>query len=101
VAKAKAEQRDRALDVENEIRQAWLDLETARANAESARAEVASAEAAYQVVALRVEAGKGILLEQLDALQALNRARAMYAEALYMQQEAIAMVRRAVGEVAR
>jgi outer membrane protein TolC len=98
VAKAHADLKNVQLDVENEIRQAWLDVDTAAANAESARAQIASAEAAYSVVALRVAAGKGILVEQLDALQALHRARAMLAEALFMHQESIAMLRRAVGE---
>jgi outer membrane protein len=84
------------LDVEREVRVAWLDLETATANALSAGVSVRSAEASYRVVADRFAAGRGILVEQLDALEALTRARADLADALYEQQFAAVRLQRAV-----
>lgn len=48
---------------------------------------------------VRVEAGKAILVEQLDALAALTRARANLAQALYEHQLALAKLSRAIGEI--
>ena len=89
--------RQEELNVERDVRQAWLDLQTAAENAASAQASVESAQAALNVVRLRVEAGKGILLEQLDALQAFSRARADLARALYDHALARGRLERASG----
>lgn len=96
-AKAQADLSDAEIAVESEIRQAWLDLETAQANTASAEGSVKAAQSAYDVVALRVSAGKAILVEQMDALQALTEARADLAQATYELNIAIAKLRRASG----
>ncbi|MGV3615962.1 MAG: TolC family protein [Fimbriimonas sp.] len=96
-ARAEGLLRQEELNVERDIRQAWLDVRTAAENARSAETSVVSAQAAYEIVRLRVEAGKGILLEQLDALQALSRARADLARATYDQALALAKLDRASG----
>jgi outer membrane protein len=96
-AKAQAELSDVAIAVENEVRQAWLDVETAKSNAASAEVSVKAAQSAYDVVALRVSAGKSILVEQLDALQALTEAKADFAQAIYEQNLALARLDRATG----
>lgn len=96
-ARALAEEADAAIAVENEVRQAWLDVETAKSNAASAQASVKAAQAAYDVMALRVSAGKSILLEQLDALQALTEAKGDLSQATYEQAVAVARLDRAAG----
>jgi outer membrane protein TolC len=103
-AKARA-MRDRAgaelalarLGVEKQVRQAALDLETAKANLDSARAAVAAARSSYEVVAVRVEAGRAILLEQLDALEVLTRSRSDLAKARLDLMTSVARLERATG----
>ena len=96
--RAQAEADRWKLQVEKEVRQAWLDIETAAQNYRTAEAAIVAAQAAYDVMAVRVEAGKAILVEQLDALAALTRARANLARALYEHQIAIAKLIRVIGE---
>jgi len=95
--KADAGVRQAELAVEKQVRQAWLDVQTAQANAVSAEAAVKAAQAAYDVTALRVSAGKSILVEQLDALEALIRARTDLAQATFDQVLAVARLNRAAG----
>jgi outer membrane protein TolC len=95
--RAEAQLREAELTVNKEVRQAVLDLQTAQTNAASAEAAVRSAQAAYDVIALRVQAGKSILVEQLDALQVLTQARADLARATFDVQIAIARLLRAAG----
>ncbi len=95
--RTESELRDLELRVSNEVRQAWLDAETAARNHQSAETAVQAAQSAYEVVTIRFQAQKSILLEQLDALAALNRARANTARALFNHAVAVARLRRAVG----
>lgn len=95
--RAQGQLRQSQLNVEKEVRQAWLDLQTAQENARSAQASVEAATASYEAVRLRVEAGRAILLEQLDALQTLTQARAELARALYDHSLAVARLQRASG----
>lgn len=97
--RAQAEADRMKIQVEKEVRQAWLDIETAAQTYRTAEAAVVSAQAAYDVMVVRVEAGKAILVEQLDALAALTRARANLAQALYEHQLALAKLSRAIGEI--
>jgi outer membrane protein len=96
---ARSEEQRVALKVEKEVRQAWLDIETAAQNYRTAESALVAAQSAYDVMVVRVESGKGIQLEQLDALAALVRARANLAQALYEHQIAVARLDRAVGLV--
>lgn len=73
--RAEAELVAARLQVEKEVRQALLDYNTARANVASADAAVVAAESSYAIVVARVEAGKAILLEQLDGLDFLTKTR--------------------------
>jgi outer membrane protein TolC len=52
---------------------------------------------AYDVMVLRVENQRSILLEQLDALAALTQSRANLAQALYDHSIAVARLQRAIG----
>jgi outer membrane protein len=95
--RAEAEVKDIELRVATEIRQVWLDVDTAGQNYRTAQAAVQSAQAAYDVVVLRVQNQKSILVEQLDALAALVQARTNVAQALYDHSIAIAKLQRAIG----
>lgn len=96
-AKADSGLRQAELAVEKEVRQAWLDVKSAQANAASASAAVRAAQSAFDVMALRLSAGKSILVEQLDALETLTRARADLAQATFDQVLAVAKLNRAAG----
>ncbi len=85
------------LMVEKEVRQAWLDLQTAGANIASSEASLRSAESAYQIIELRVKAGKSLLVEQLDALSEVSQAKADLAQSTYDQLLALARLHRAAG----
>jgi outer membrane protein TolC len=72
-------------------------METAAENHRAAESIVQSSQAAYDVVALRVETQKSILVEQLDALAALTQARLNLSQALFDHSIAVAHLRRAIG----
>ncbi len=95
--RADAERRDLELRIANEVTQAWLDVGTAAENYRSAQTGLQSAQASYDVTALRVQNQKGILVEQLDALAAVVQARGSVAQALYDHALAVARLQRAVG----
>jgi outer membrane protein TolC len=92
-----AELADVELRVATEVRQARLDIATAVENHRAAEAIVASSQAAYDVVVLRVENQKSILVEQLDALAALTGARTNLAQASFDYAIAHARLDRAIG----
>ncbi len=95
--RATAELQDIERKVENEVRQAWLDVETASANYRTAQASLIAMQSAYEVMVLRVQNQKGLLVEQLDSLATLTQARSNVAEALYDHANAVARLDRAVG----
>lgn len=97
VAQASAEAEGVRIRVQKEVRQAWLDLETADRNLESAEAELSASQSAFEVITLRFETGRSILVEQLDALASLTRARSNRALALFDQRLALARLDRATG----
>lgn len=96
--RAEAELHQTELRVANEVQQAWLDVQTAEQNYRTAQAALQAAQSAYEVIALRVQAQKSILVEQLDALAALTQARANLAQALYEHLIAAARLQRAIGK---
>ncbi len=91
--------RGQQLQVENEVRQAWLDIETAAATIATAEAALKDAEEAYRVATLRVNEGKAPLVEQIDALAALTEARTRLLEAQTEHKLAQARLLRAIGEL--
>jgi outer membrane protein TolC len=91
--------RAQQLQVENEVRQAWLDIETAAANIATAEAALKDAEEAHRVATLRVNEGKAPLVEQIDALAALTEARIRLLEAHTEHVLAQARLLRAMGEL--
>ncbi len=97
--RAEAELREAEQRVALEVRQAWLDIETAAQNYRTSLAGVEYAASAYEVVALRVANQKSILVEQLDALAARTQARAALAQAIFDSAMANARLLRAQGRV--
>ena len=97
VAKAEAQLRMVQLQIEREVRQAWLDVQTAQANLDSSESAVKSAQSSYEIVVLRVQAGKSIPLEQMDGLTALNEAQADALQAQFELRMAKARLNRAMG----
>lgn len=97
-ARAEADLASAKLQVEKEVRQSLLDYETALENLKSATASAQAASSAYDVISVRVEAGKAILLEQLDALDLLTRARTDVAKARLDLLTAFARLSRSTGE---
>ena len=79
------------------MRQSLLDYETAAANLSSAVAAAEAASSAYEIIALRVDAGKAILLEQLDGLSLLTQARTDVAKARLDVLTALARLSRSTG----
>jgi outer membrane protein TolC len=94
---AKAERDAVDLRVEREVRQAWIDVQAAAENYATAESALRAAEAAYEVARLRYESGRAILIEQLDALSSLTRARANLVRTLSDHQIAVARLGRAAG----
>lgn len=97
--RAAAEARNLELTAAKEVRQAWLDVETAAQNYRTTQTALQAAQSAYEVIALRVQNQKSILVEQLDALAALTQARANLAQALYDHAAAVARLQRAIGSL--
>ncbi|GIV15910.1 MAG: membrane protein [Armatimonadota bacterium] len=87
------------LQVESEVRQAWLDIQTAAANLATADAALKDAEEAYRVATLRVQEGKAPFVEQIDALAALTEARTRLLEARTEHILAQARLLRAMGDL--
>lgn len=87
------------LQLESEIRQAWLDIQTATANLATAEAALKDAEEAYRIATLRVQEGKAPLVEQIDALAALTEARTRLLEARTGHILAQARLLRTIGDL--
>ena len=97
--RARAELRSAEIVVSTEIRESWLDVRTAGVNYTTAQAALRAAQDAYDITLLRVQNGKAIQVELLDATTALTQARANLAQALYDHSIAAARLKRAVGEI--
>jgi outer membrane protein TolC len=101
-AQAKAVQARRELDsqrlkADRDVRVAYANLSAADQNTRASMEAVAQAEEEHRVAKLRYDAGKGILLEVLDSLTALVRAKVNYSQALYDYSTARDDLDRAVG----
>ncbi len=84
--------------ISTEVRQSWLDVETAAQNYKTAQSALQAAQSAYEVTALRVLNQKAILLEQLDSLAALTQARTNVGVSLYDHSVAIARLLKSSGK---
>lgn len=83
--------------VEQDVRQAYLNLQTARQTIETAKTRLAQAQEAYNVATVRYEAGVGTAVELADALAALTAARTNLDRASFNYNAAYAALQRALG----
>jgi len=97
LAQAKAARENVELQVRAEVAAAEARLGAARQNIPMATAQVAAAQEAYDVAQVRYEAGKGILVELLDALSALTEAQQSVVVARADCGKALAELYRAMG----
>ena len=88
---------DASQAVEQDVRQAYLNLQTARQTTETARTRLAQAEEAHNVATVRYEAGVGTAVELADALAALTAARTNLDRATFNYNVAYAALQRALG----
>jgi len=95
---AEAQQRQA---IELEVRQAYLNLLSAREEIVAADALVAQAAEALRIANVRFEAGVGTSLEVLSAQASSSQADAAKSQAQYAYQVARASLERAVGEAVR
>lgn len=94
---AEARHASAVLQVEKEVRQAILDIESAVVNRSSADAELQAATTAYGTIKERVEVGKSILVEQLDAFETLTMAQSEVVKAQLEFALALARLHKATG----
>jgi outer membrane protein TolC len=83
---------------EIEVRSVWIAAQTANAAIESARRQLVSAEESYRVRRERFQAGSAVSSDLTDAELDLLRARLALVNANVDLREALARLRRAVGE---
>ncbi|MHB1000899.1 MAG: TolC family protein [Armatimonadota bacterium] len=94
-ARANLEETTRA--VEQDVRQTWLDLSTARQTIETARVRLTQAQEAYDIAVVRYEAGVGTAVELADALATLTAARTNLDRAVANYNITYARLQRALG----
>jgi outer membrane protein TolC len=87
-----------ALDMAQQVTAALLSLGAAEQNVATAQAGARAAEAEYGAALQRYQAGRGILVEALDALAARTHAQTDVIQALYDYTVAQDQLRRAVGQ---
>lgn len=91
--------RDAELRARADFLAARLEYQTARKNIATAQIALKSAEENFRVAKIRYEAGKGILVEMLDALSALTRARVNRLRAIRDTLVARDMLQRVAGKL--
>ncbi len=96
--KAAEEERRTRLSIETQVRQAWLDADTALKNLQAAHRQSIAAHAARDITALRLQSGKAIIVEMLDANAAVAAATSLEARSTYELRLALAGIRRACGD---
>lgn len=89
---------DTTESVEQDVRQALLNLQTARQTIDTARTLLAQAEEAYSVATVRYQAGVGTAVEIADALATLTSARTNLNRAIFNYNTAYANLRRSTGQ---
>ena len=96
-AEAEANLHDTSRGVEQDVRQSYLNLQTARQTIETAKSRLAQASEAYDVATVRYQAGVGTATEVADALAALTGARTNLDRATFNYSTAYARLQRALG----
>ena len=99
VEKAMAEERSVRVQIEQDVRSAWLNRAAARENLVASLTALDQARQTYDIQQLRFATGKGIQLEVLDALAALTNSRTDLARARFESAVAEDQLLRAAGEI--
>lgn len=94
-ARINVENTERA--VEQDVRQAYTDLQTNLQTIQTARARLSQAQEAYDIAVVRYQAGVGTAVEIADALASLASARTNLDQATYNYNVAYARLQRASG----
>jgi outer membrane protein TolC len=89
--------RKTVLNVKLEVKNAYLNLEAARARLEVARKSVASAEESLKLVKLQYEGGSATITRYLEAELDRNRAKIRATAAFYDHEKALYEIGRAIG----
>jgi len=97
VRKLEASRQSIRLSVREQVSTAWLMVQAAQQNVRTSEAALTQAEEDHRIAVLRYETGKAILVERLDALTALVRARVNNLNARYELAVTKAQMDRAVG----
>lgn len=87
------------LEVEQDVRQQYLDLQTARKTISTAETRLTQAQEAYDISTVRYEAGVGTAVEVADALATLAAARTNLDQARFNYNIAYSRLQRALGLV--
>jgi outer membrane protein TolC len=96
--KAQVDYERATLMAQDDVANAWRELQAARTNVQTAESALASARENLRVAQLREHAGKGIELETLDALSVLASARETALRAQARVDLAVAGVHHAAGD---
>ncbi len=92
-----AADRKTTLSVKTDVKNAYLDADSARARFASAEASVAAAEESLELVKRQYEGGSATIARYLQAELDRNRARVRATAAYYDREKAVANIGRAVG----
>ena len=96
--KAQVDYERTALMAQDDVANAWRELQAARTNVQTAESELSAAQENLRVARLRELAGKGIELETLDALSVLASARETALRARARVDLAVAGLHHAAGD---
>lgn len=96
--KTRVEYERSALMAQDDVANAWRELQAARTNVQTAESALTAAQENLRVARLRERAGKGIELETLDALSVLASAREMALRAQARVDLAVAGLHHAAGD---
>jgi outer membrane protein len=97
VESASANREDTQDSVTLEVRQAYLNLQTANRRIPVAEATITAAQESYRIAVVRLKAGVGTLVETTDAQAALTRAQTDLVNARYDLRDAENALNRALG----
>lgn len=98
--KQEQEQNRIALQIAQEVSNAYLNLRAAEQNIQTARSAQTAAEEGYRVAVQRFEAGRSVQVEVLDALAARTQAANSVVQALFQYTVAQDQLLRAIGQLA-
>ena len=101
ISQAVLQQEKLAKQVQQEVTDAWLKVESLQQTLKALKAEVEAAEQSYRDLKNQYEAGSATILDTLVALRELNAARALLISESYDYEVALREVQRATGDFQR